>query len=105
MGGELQSSEETDALVQGVGLAAWLRLQGLGRRGWIGDMGGGSWAAPTWRPQSLLPGHEMMLGGVPGSQAEAWALPGCLQVEYCVLALISTGGCHSGEQGGQAAQL
>lgn len=47
----------------------------------------------------------MMLGGVPGSQAEAWALPGCLQVEYCVLALISTGGCHSGEQGGQAAQL
>lgn len=46
MGGELQSSEETDAVVQGVGLAAWLRLQGLGRRGWIGDMGGGELGSP-----------------------------------------------------------
>lgn len=26
------------------------------------------------------------------------ALPGCLQVEHGVLALIGTGGCHSGDQ-------
>lgn len=58
-----------------------------------------------------LRGREMMLqprqqlGGVPGGQAEAWALPGRLQVEHRVLALVSAGGRHSGEQGGQAAQL
>ena len=59
---------------------------------------------------SSLRGREMMrqprqqLGGVPGGQAEAWALPGRLQVEHRVLALVSAGGCHSGEQRGQAAQ-
>lgn len=63
-------------MVQGVGLAAWLRLQGLGRRGWIGDM--------AWELGSPLRGREMMrqprqqLAGVPGGPAEAWALPGRL---------------------------
>lgn len=41
-------------MVQGVGLAAWLRLQGLGMRGGL-ETWRGIWAAPTWRPQSQLP--------------------------------------------------
>lgn len=45
------------------------------------------------------------LGGVPGGWAEAWALPGRLQVEHSVLTLVGAGGCHPGDQGGQAAQL
>lgn len=72
----------------------------------------GSGQLPRGVPRvSSLRGREMMrqrrqqLGGVPGGQAEAWALPGRLQVEHRVLALVSAGGCHSGEQGGQAAQL
>lgn len=58
-----------------------------------------------------LCGHQMVLqprqklGGVPEGWTETWALPGCLQVEHRVLTLVGAGGCHSGDQGGQAAQL
>lgn len=84
----------------------------LGRSGWIGDI--------MWKLDSLqtvvpkvcsLCGHQMVLqprqklGGVPEGWTETWALPGCLQVEHRVLTLVGAGGCHSGDQGGQAAQL
>ena len=41
-------------MVQGAGLAAWLRLQGLGRGDGL-ETWCESWASPTWLSQSLLP--------------------------------------------------
>lgn len=38
-------------MVQRVGLAAWLRLQGLERRGWIGDMRRGAGQPPRGIPK------------------------------------------------------
>lgn len=39
------------------------------------------------------------------TSTHAGALPGRLEVEHSVLTLVGAGGCHSADQGGQAAQL